>query len=277
MRNHGDDATYRIGALERGLSILDALGESPGLSLMELASRLDVPKGSLFRQLRVLEASGYVVRAADTKRYWLGPRLIHLGYSARRQLKLADVAEPFMVALRDRFNESVHLGVLDQDEVVHVQATPSLHPVKMVAAVGERTWAHVSALGKVLLAWADPDLVEGVVLRKGLPRFTDQTLCTRAELEADLEQVRQRGYAIDDEESAVGLRCIAAPVRRGDGRLAAALSVSSPADRLSLGDAHAISGAIREAADSISEELGWRPDASPSPVDEGTSPQTWRD
>jgi DNA-binding IclR family transcriptional regulator len=253
---------YKIESLERGLLILEALGESPGASLMELVERLSVPKGTLFRHLQVLESHGYVIRDKASRRYTLGPRLIHLGFSARRQLNLADVALPFIELLRDRFNETVHLGVLDQGQVVHIQAAASRHPVKMVSAVGERTWVHISALGKVLLAWSDPDVLERTLVERGLPRFTDQTLTTRPELDADLMKVRERGYAIDDEESSHGLRCLAAPVRGADGRVVAALSLSSPADRLSLGDAHAIAPAVRETADGISAELGWRGEVS---------------
>ena len=220
---------YKIEALERGLLILEALGESPGASLMELVDRLSVPKGSLFRHLQVLEARGYVVRDEASRRYTLGPRLIHLGFSARRHLKLADVALPFIELLRDRFNETVHIGVLDQGQVVHIQAAASRHAVKMVSAVGERTWVHISALGKSLLAWAEPDVLDEAVTRWGLPHFTDQTLTTRPELEADLVLVRERGYSLDDEESARGLRCIGAPIRGADGGVIAAVSLSSPA------------------------------------------------
>jgi DNA-binding IclR family transcriptional regulator len=246
VRNHPEGGVT-IGALERGLAILEALGESPDLQLVELAARLGAPKGSIHRHLAVLERLGYVVRAPDSKRYSLGPRLIHLGYSARGQLRLADLAEPLMTEVRDRFNESVHLGVID-----------SRHPVKMAAAVGERTQAHVSALGKVLLAWGPPSLLDTVIDSEGLPGYTGNTLTTRGQLAADLDLVRERGYAIDDEESALGLRCVAARIRRAGGDVIAALSLSSPAERLSAEQVHVIAPAICEAADSISKELGWR-------------------
>jgi DNA-binding IclR family transcriptional regulator len=257
VRNHPEGGVT-IGALERGLAILEALGESPDLQLIELAARLGAPKGSIHRHLAVLERLGYVVRAPDSKRYSLGPRLIHLGYSARGQLRLADLAEPLMTEVRDRFNESVHLGVIDNGQVVHVQAVPSRHPVKMAAAVGERTQAHVSALGKVLLAWGPPSLLDTVIDSEGLPGYTGNTLTTRGQLAADLDLVRERGYAIDDEESALGLRCVAARIRRAGGDVIAALSLSSPAERLSAEQVHVIAPAICEAADSISKELGWR-------------------
>ena len=248
---------YKIEALERGLLILEALGESPGASLMELVDRLSVPKGSPFRHLQVLEARGYVVRDEASRRYTLGPRLIHLGFSARRHLKLADVALPFIELLRDRYNETVHIGVLDQGQVVHIQAAASRHAVKMVSAVGERTWVHISALGKSLLAWAEPDVLDEAVTRWGLPHFTDQTLTTRPELEADLVLVRERGYSLDDEESARGLRCIGAPIRGADGGVIAAVSLR--ARRIGCRWATRTRSRRRSgAAGGISAELGWR-------------------
>jgi IclR family KDG regulon transcriptional repressor len=247
-----------IAALDRGLSILEELAETPGLGLTELAERLQVPKGSLHRHLAVLERHGYVVRSSDTKRYALGARLIHLGYSARRQLSLGAAAEPFMQDLRDRFNETVHLGVFDDEQVIHVHAVVSRHPVKMDAAVGERALAHVSALGKALLAWATSERLDDVMAHRGLPKFTEQTIVSRDELEAHLEQARGRGFTVDNEESAVGLRCIGAPVWGADGAVVAALSLSAPAHRLLEEAVEAVAPVVKETADAISRELGWR-------------------
>jgi IclR family acetate operon transcriptional repressor len=247
-----------IAALERGLSILEELAEAPGLGLTELGQRLGVPKGSIHRHLGVLERHGYVARSPETKRYSLGPRLIHLGYSARAQLKLGTAAEPLMAELRDQFNETVHLAVFDGDRVTHVHAVVSRHPLKMDAAVGEPAFAHVSALGKALLAWGPAGRVDEVVAHRGLPRFTEHTLVTRAELEADLERSRERGFTLDDEESAVGLRCVGAPVWGASGHVVAALSLSAPAQRVPLEAVATVAPAVTETANAISHELGWR-------------------
>ena len=253
----GNQSPYRIGSLERALLVVDTLAEVPDASVAELAQLLGVAKGSLFRHLKVLEANGYVLQSPGTKRYSLGPRLLYLGHAARQQLRLPEVAAPLMTALRDRFNETVHMGVLSRGEVVHVEVAPSTHPVKMAAEVGDRTWAHVSGLGKVLLAWGGDDAVEFVLRERGLPSLTDRTIVERAALEAELERIRSRGYAIDDEESARGLRCVAAPVRDGRGEVVCALSLSSPAERLSLEEAEEASAAVIETADEISRRLGW--------------------
>jgi IclR family acetate operon transcriptional repressor len=247
-----------IAALERGLSILEELAEAPGMALTELAARLSVPKGSIHRHLAVLERHGYVTRSPDTKRYALGPRLIHLGYSARGQLKLGTTAEPLMVELRDQFNETVHLAVFDGDQVTHVHAVVSRHPLKMDAAVGEPALAHVSALGKALMAWGPPGRVGEVVAHRGLPRFTQNTLVTQPALEADLEVSRERGFTLDNEESAVGLRCVGAPVWGASGDVVAALSLSAPSQRLPLEAVGTVAPAVQQTANAISRELGWR-------------------
>jgi DNA-binding IclR family transcriptional regulator len=253
----GNQPQYRIGSLERALLVLDTLAEVPDASVAQLAQLLGVAKGSVFRHLKVLEANGYVQQSPETKRYSLGPRLLYLGHAARSQLRLPELAAPLMTALRDRFDETVHMGVLSRGEVVHVEVVPSTHPVKMAAEVGDRTWAHVSGLGKVLLAWGGDDAVEFVLRERGLPALTDRTIVDRAGLEAELERVRSRGYAIDDEESADGLRCVAAPVRDGRGAVVCALSLSSPAERLSLEAAEAAAPAVIETADGIARRLGW--------------------
>jgi DNA-binding IclR family transcriptional regulator len=135
---------------------------------------------------------------------------------------------------------------------------PSTHPVKMAADVGDRTWAHVSALGKVLLAWGGDGLMDEVLREQGLPALTANTLVDEEALVEELARTRDRGYGVDDEESALGLRCVAAPVRNEQDAVIGALSVSAPAERLSLGAAHALVPALREAAGAISARLGWR-------------------
>jgi DNA-binding IclR family transcriptional regulator len=259
MRNPG---RYRIAALERALSIVDLLADRPELTIAEIAEAISAPRPSVLRHLAVLMAAGYVSSDESSRRYSLGPHLMTLGHAARRQLRLTDVAEATMQALRDRYDETVNLGVLDRGEVVHVAVEPSRHPVHMAAQVGERTFVHISGLGKVLLAFAPPEVVREIVGARPLTRFTSHTLTSKRALAAELALVRERGYAIDDEESALGLRCVAAPVRDARGEVVSAVSLSCPADRLSLDAAHAAARDVQAAGNDISVSLGW-PASSP--------------
>jgi DNA-binding IclR family transcriptional regulator len=257
MRN--DDTTrYRIGALERALEIIAAIGDAEEIALGVLAARLAIPKGSLLRHLRVLEAAGYVTMAPATKLYSLGPALIHLGFVARQRLRIPEIAMPPMRWLRDRYDESVHLGILSGPDVIHVAVAPSSHPIKMAVPVGERTYAHVSALGKSLVAWAPVERLSEIVDERGLPRLTKRTHTTLKRLESELERTRERGWSMDDEESADGLRCVGAPIRSERGEVVAAMSVSAPATRLSREKAGAVALVLCKVVDHVSSRLGWR-------------------
>src|ERR1700737_4826577 len=119
MRN-SDAPLYRIGALERALDLLSAISEAGEVSLAVLASDLSIPKGSALRHLRTLERAGYVVMDPHTKRYSLGPALIHLGFAARQRLRVSEISLPALRWLRDRCNETAHIGILSGTDVVHV-------------------------------------------------------------------------------------------------------------------------------------------------------------
>jgi DNA-binding IclR family transcriptional regulator len=263
--------TYKIGSLEKALHVLEAIAERPDASLAELSRILNAPRAGVFRHLKALESLGYVKTREGTKRYVLGPRLIYLGVAARNQLRLPEIARPLMVSLRDEFNETTNLGVLAHGEIIHVEVVSSTHPVKMAAQVGERTYCHCSGLGKALLAWSEPEVVAHAIRERGLPVLTNRTISSPEQLADALAQIRSQGFAMDDEESAHGLRCIAAPVRDGTGRVIAAISLSSPAERLSQGDAIRLAPKVMEISDAISLRLGWfggasHTDSSPSPA-----------
>jgi DNA-binding IclR family transcriptional regulator len=256
------DSAYKIGSLEKALRLLEAIAERPGSSLAELSRVLQAPRAGVFRHLKALESLGYVETRKGTKKYVLGPRLIYLGAAARNHMHLPEIAHPQMVVLRDEFNETVNLGVLAHSDVIHIDVVSSTHPVKMAVQVGERTYCHCSALGKVLLAWNEPDVVSRVIRERGLPPLTDRTIHTQLDLDTALADIRSHGFAVDDEESALGLRCVAAPVRDGSGCVVAALSLSSPADRLSLQDALRLAPRMIESANTTSRRLGWFGDSS---------------
>lgn len=257
-----------MGALERALQLLGAISDAGEISLAMLASELSIPKGSALRHLRTLERAGYVTMDGVSKRYSLGPALIHLGYAARHRLRVHEVALPGLRWLRDRCQETTHLGIRNSWDVVHVAVAPSSHPVKMAVPIGERTFLHDSALGKSLLAWDDSAELEELVAVRGLPRFTDRTITELGSFQRELAHVRQQGWSMDDEESANGLRCIAAPVRDESSRVVAAVSVSAPTSRLSRPAARQLAPIVVDVANGIASEMGWPGD--------GTSEMVWR-
>lgn len=172
---------------------------------------------------------------------------------AGQQLRIRDVALPVMAGLRDRFNETVNLGILDGFDVVYVEMVESHHSLRMQATLGSRDPAYSTALGKAILAFTD-EPARHLPLRL-MPR-TVFTLHTRASVLQSLVQTQQQGYALDDQENEDGARCVGAPIFEYPGRVTAAISVSAPASRLGREQVSEVAAAVREAANTISRQLG---------------------
>jgi IclR family KDG regulon transcriptional repressor len=255
----GTTTAYEVGPLDRALDILEELAKVEQITLVELAGAVGLSKSTTFRHLKVLARRGYVIQDLETKKYALGYGLLQLGYSARSNLHLPKVAHADMASLAAEFNETVHLGALRGPEVVHIAVIPSTHSLKMASEVGERTMVHISALGKCLIAWDGPEILESVLNGPGLPRFSPHSITTRAAFERELARVREQGFALDDQESLVGLRCVGAPIRGAGSAVIGALSLSGPVDRVSAARLPEITARVTAAAAQISRRCGWTP------------------
>ena len=216
-------------SVDRALLLLELLGQAGGrLPLTELARRSGLPLATVHRLLASLGSRGYVRQDPD-RRYALGTMLLPLGDAATRML--SGWALPFLAQLAQACGETANLGVLEDDNVVYVAQAPGRHRMRMFTEVGRRVLPHSTAIGKVLLAWQSEEHVHRVVKRLGLPARTPHTLISLPAFTAELAAVRTRGWAVDDEEEEVGVRCLAVPVGAGPGAVAA-VSVSAPASRL---------------------------------------------
>ena len=221
-----------VQSVDRALLLLEVLAQGGGrLPISELSARSGLSLGTAHRLLASLAARGYVRQDAD-RRYALGTALLPLGDAATRLL--GSWALPYLCQLAERCGETANLAVLEDDHVIYVAQAPGRHRMRMFTEVGRRVLPHSTAVGKVLLAWQDPDHVRRVLARLGLPGRTPHTLTTLAEVREELALVRRRGWAVDDEEEEVGVRCMAVPVGPGE-QAVAAVSVSAPASRLSAG------------------------------------------
>jgi IclR family KDG regulon transcriptional repressor len=239
------------------LQVLIALGdEQRPLTLTEICHLVRLPKTTVFRYLQTLVHCGFVTHDRREDMYHLGARLFELGQLAGQQLRIRDIALPIMAELRDRFNETVNLGILDGYDVVYVEMVESHHSLRMQATLGSRDPAYSTALGKAMLAFIDDP-------GRHLPsRWTPRTVFTlnsRASVLRALAQAREQGYALDDQENEDGARCIGAPIFEYPGRVTAAISVSAPASRLGREQVAEVAAAVREAAAAISRQLGHVP------------------
>lgn len=264
IKSAGTDQPYLVKPVYKALQVLIALGdEHRPLTLTEICHLVRLPKTTVFRYLQTLAQCGFVKHDRQADMYHLGARLFELGQLAGQQMRIRDVALPVMEELRERFNETVNLGILDGYDVVYVEMAESHHSLRMQATLGSRDPAFSTALGKAMLAYIG-DPARHLPARM-LPR-TVYTLHTRGDVMRSLAQVRELGYALDDQENEEGARCVGAPIFEYPGRVAAAISVSAPASRLGRDQVGEVAVAVMAAAAAISRQLGY---GGPLPVGAG--------
>ena len=248
--------TSNLRSVTRALRSLELIGEAGELGVTELGRRLGVHKATASRLAATLAERGFVERDPATERYRLGFALVALAGSAMSNLDLVRTARPLLEELADRTHETVNLGVLSGDAVVYLDQVTGTRSVVTVNWVGRRTGLHDTSNGKVLLAFAAEADVDRILSRP-LERATERTVTDPAELRAQLEVVRERGWAQTLEELEDGLNAVAAPVHDADGTVVAALSVSGPAFRMRSVDLPRIARLAVDAADAVSRRLGY--------------------
>jgi IclR family acetate operon transcriptional repressor len=243
---------YSIRSVERVLDILDLLQQSPeGVTLAEIAVATSLPRSSAFRYLTVLERRGYLERdlVRGVFRLGLGLHPLH----SHPIEAIAARARHALEELRDRVDETVNLGVFDGAQVVYVDIIESQRAMRLAARKGDRDPLHSTALGKAIASRLPSEEVRRVLSLTGMPRLTSRTITSPELLLAALDEIRERGYALDDGENEEGARCIAVPLERV--RPLIAVSVSAPAVRLDLAKVEEIAAALRETADRLAAEL----------------------
>jgi DNA-binding IclR family transcriptional regulator len=243
---------YAIQTVVNALRMLEVFHTETEMGVSELARRLDLHKNNAFRLLATLELAGYMQQTPQTDLYHLGPRCLELGHAFARSHTLTNEARPILEELAETMGETAHLGVLRENQVVHLDGVLPEQRVLAGLRVGERLPAHCTALGKVLLA---DDALE--IVDRSFDRHTDQTLVDPAKLADELRAVALQGYAPDLEEFATGLRCVAAPVRDASARVIAAISLSGPSIRFTEEVLHGVAArAVTSAATRLSLKLG---------------------
>jgi IclR family acetate operon transcriptional repressor len=244
--------TNQVQSLARSFEVLELLADMGGHATLSVLSTMStLPQPTIHRLLQTLVDLGYVQRDSS-RRYALGPRLIRLGESATRLL--GSHALPHLTRLVDTIGETANLAVLDGASVVYIAQVPSRHSMRMFTEVGRRVLPHCTGVGKVLLAQLSEDEVRAILNQTGMPPQTIRTIKTPRKLLEQLARVREAGYAIDDGEQEVGVRCVAVYVPTQQTR--AAISVSGPAARISdelVGKAVPI---LQEAAAALAADLG---------------------
>lgn len=253
------DSPYRVQVIDRVLSVLEVLASAePAVTLVELSKRLRLPKSTVLRLLMVLESHRFVEKDARSGAYRLGLKLFELGSKAIARLNVSSLAKPHLERLVFTAGETAFVCVLDDGEALSLERVESSRTVRVPSTIGWRGPAHCTAVGKALLAfWPDADL-NALVKKRKLRAYTPSTITTLTRLRRELQLVRERGYAVDNEEMEEGLKCVAAPIREHSGKVVASLGILSPAFRLPDEKIPRLAVSVMDEANELSAELGHR-------------------
>ncbi|HTQ76226.1 MAG TPA: IclR family transcriptional regulator [Burkholderiales bacterium] len=247
----------RLSSVANSLRLIRAFSEDHyEIGISDLAKRLGLAKSTVHRLASTLLDQGMLEQNAGDGKYRLGLALFELGTLVRRKMDFTTEARPFLRALMEKTGETVHLAILDHDSVLYIITHESKQALRMGSKVGTRAPVHSTAVGKALLAF-QPDEEVARIIARGLPASAPNTVVDGRVLVRELALVRARNYAVDDEESEVGLRSIAAPIRSDSGNVVAAISIAGPVHRMTR---KTLLGWVREltsAADAVSQRLGW--------------------
>jgi DNA-binding IclR family transcriptional regulator len=252
----GPAAGGGVQSVDRALTILSLLAERGDLGVTEIARGLGVHKSTAFPLVATLERHDIVSQTEDRGKYRLGVGVLRLAGATRVRLDLVQESRPVTHQLATSVGETVNIVVLSGQEALYLDQVAGPSALQMHMWAGQRVPLHATSNGKVLLAFAAPGTAARL-LHDPLARFTERTIGSVAELEVELDVVRERGYAVAVDELEQGLTAVSAPVVGIDGQVVASVSASGPSFRLPPDRLPAVAAAVQEAAAGISRRLGW--------------------
>jgi len=266
--------TRSVPALERGLAILEVIAKSRyGLTLSEVVRQVKAPKSTVHCLLLTFERQGYLQKSGRTGRLVCGTKLVRMARSVHEGAILRERAAPLLRDLMQRTGRTVHMAVLEPDQATLI-AKVTRHAMPRVATwIGKRLDLHCTALGKCLIAWQPAQAWKSMIQWQGLLRHNENTIVSVSRLERELERVRELGYAVDDEEEELGMRCVGVPVFDSKGRVTLAVSVSGTVNGMDMALWPALADSAKHTASALSRLLEPFEDAySPEEFDTTGSP-----
>ena len=239
----------------KAFSILETLCAGGEMGVAEISRSLNINKSTVYRIVSTLENIGYVTQKSYKGKYLPSLKMLTIGSQMAGITNLTKVIHPLLEKLSKKFRETANLAVLEEGRVVYIDKVESSETLRMDFAIGKRAPAHPTALGKVLLAYlpSESDLEE--IIARGLKRYTKKTITDPVVLKKELEKVRNEGFAVDDEELNLGIRCIGAPVLNHQNIIVAAISIAGPSVRLTRKRLNAMIDPLKSEAIAISKKL----------------------
>lgn len=246
-------------SLVRGLNLLELLAMRPGgLALSDIAEQADLAPSTTHRLLQALLSQGFVTQDETLGVWRIDVKTFRIGNSFLEARDFVATSRPYLRRLTRDTGETANLGVRDGTTAVFLAQSESPQMMRMITRLGSRAPLHASGVGKALMAWLPDDDLERVLAERGLDRVTVNTLSSPSELRRAMAEIRQRGYACDREEHAIGLHCVAACIHDELGTPLAAISVSGPVARIPDERLDALGERVRDTAAEITAQLGGR-------------------
>ncbi len=220
-----------IQSIDRAMNILELILKNEPIGVTDLSEITKIHKSTVYRILNTLVQLGYVSQNNDGK-YHTGLKLFEIGSKAINGLDLRQTASPYLKELQKKTGETIHLGVLDDTDIIYIDKVESDKTIRMHSNIGKRSYVHSTSLGKVILAYSSKNIIEKIITEKGLPKMAINTITNPDEFRKRLKLVNYQGFALDEEENEIGIRCIAGPIFNYRGEITAAFSISGPSIRV---------------------------------------------
>jgi IclR family transcriptional regulator, KDG regulon repressor len=241
-------------SLARGLQILEKMANAPeGIGITDLADEFAIDKGSISRLMQTLANYGFAEKDERTRKYILGPQIVRLSRAVLTHMPLRETAKPYLQKLVDLTGECAHLAILAKGEALYIDQAESPSALRVPTEIGTLAPLHCTALGKILLAFA------GAPISENLQSYTFRTITDHSTIQHHIDQVKNLGYAMDDEEYNPGVRCIAVPVFDYRDRCVAAIGISGPTSRLPLENIANVVKTVQEIGQTLSARLSFKP------------------
>ena len=249
-----EDKYFFIRSFAKGMNVLELLADNEALTVTQVAKIMNINRASSHRFLATLRELGYADKN-DNSRYSLTSKVIELGSKVLYRFEVRKIAQPFLQEVASKFNETINLGFFNGKEIITIEKIDSTERLRMDAGIGGSEPAYCTSLGKAILAYLPDNKLEEYLKSIELTPYTPNTVTSKEKLKEELMHIQENGYAIDDEELSVGLRCVGAPLFDHRGHALYAISIAGPSIRFGSKRLQEMNKELKQICQSLSEKL----------------------
>lgn len=247
-----------VQSVDRALSILELLANyDEGLGLTDISKIIDLHKSTVHRLLGTLIYKGFVIQDSITNKYMISLKLYELGSKKLIDIDILKASKEYTRKLMEHINEVVHLVLRDNNDIVYIDKVEADNTIRMASTIGKRSPMYCTSVGKAILAYLPIEEVKKVWETSKIEKYTVNTIVDFDEFKNELSNIKKNGYAVDDEENEIGVRCVGAPVFNRKGEIEGAISISGPTIRVTKEKVEEIAVQVKKYAYLISKELGF--------------------